>query len=650
MLISRIVGITRGDFEETCREHANLSAAHSTDAFGEITLRWSFPGFDVLLPGVHVVWNLSIIPLVDSFEFNVEFGNSRLDESRCFCWVEKFMAGLISNEVKLNQSLVIPWRDVSVCMDWLSQTYQTQFQIWDWDEQWSLLTPCEPHANPETNQLAREIICDLPENTSYRTQAISDDETLIIIPMESLTHRKRIATGLVSRKIAQGFHRVIQLYLDYLRQNRINADQTRQLQNFSSQTSIDFEELTWFRTLVDNLAFEETGSSLTPSARQALTSLKDLIHAESLIVVLKGQEHTKTLSPYDGIFTLGASQVEESLVTELLKMAGSNLCCQSFINNHVSQDDCKFSKEISSVVIIPAICRNYCFGWLIAINRQSHPCHDVYLNDHSIREHAQFNTKAALLMESAASVLATQAHNIQLFKEQQNILVGTVRTLVNALDTKDKYTCGHSDRVAQIAKAIAIQYGLTEEECQKIYLAGLLHDIGKIGVRDDVLSKPGKLTVQEFDEIKLHPVLGYEILKHLNQLQHVLPGVLFHHESWDGTGYPHQLDKEDIPLAARILAVADAYDAMTSDRPYRKGLPLEKAEQILRDGRAQQWDPAIVDTFFDIIEKVHKIVSGKQSSFNMPTLHSEYVFEEDGDGEDSICSAVFTTTSLSGIS
>jgi len=559
------------------------------------------------------------------------------------------MASLISNEINLNQSLVIPWRDVSVCMDWLSQTYQVQFQIWDWDDQWSLLTPCEPHSNPETNQVAQDIICELPENTAYKTPAVSDDESLIIIPMEALTHRSRIATGLVSRKIAQGFHGVLQLYLEHLSQNRINADQTRLLQDYSSQTSIDFEELTWFRTLVDNLSFEETGNSLTPSARQALTSLKDLIHAESLIVVLKVQEDSKSLSTYEGIFTLGARQVEESLVTNLLKMAGPNSCCQSFVNNHVSQDDCKFSQEISSVVIIPAICRNYCFGWLIAVNRQQMPGNDGYRKDYSDHEHAQFNTKAALLMESAASVLATQAHNVQLFQEQQKILVGTVRTLVNALDTKDKYTCGHSDRVAQIAKAMAVQYGLPDEECQRIYLAGLLHDIGKIGVRDEVLSKPGDLTKEEYDEIKLHPVLGYEILKHLSQLQHVLPGVLFHHESWDGTGYPHQLGKEDIPLAARILAIADAYDAMTSDRSYRKGLPLEKAEQILRDGRAQQWDPSIIDTFFDIIDKVHQIVSGKQSSFNLPTLHSEYVFEDDADGEDSIHSAVFTTTSLSGL-
>ncbi len=559
------------------------------------------------------------------------------------------MINLASNEINLNQSLVIPWRDVSVCMDWLSQTYQTQFQIWDWDEQWSLLTPCHPHSNPETNQAAQEIIYNLPENTSYRTHNLPSGDCLIVIPMEALTHQKRIATGLVSHKIAQGFHRVLQLYLENLRQNRINAEQTRQLQNYASQTSVDFEELTWFRTLVDNLAFEETGSSLTPSARQALTSLKDLVHAESLVVVLKNQDELKSLSTYEAIFTLGASQVDEALITSLLNMAGPNSCCQSFINNHVSPEDGDFSKTIHSVVIIPAICRNYCFGWLIAINRQESLGDDGCLKNIPDRCHARFNTKAALLMESAASVLATQAHNIQLFKEQQNMLVGTVRTLVNALDTKDQYTCGHSDRVAQIAKALATQHGLPEEECQRIYLAGLLHDIGKIGVRDEVLTKPGKLTKQEYDEIKLHPVLGYEILKHLNQLQHVLPGVLFHHEAWDGTGYPHRLDKEEIPLAARILAVADAYDAMTSDRSYRKGMSLDKAEQILRDGRDKQWDPFVIDSFFEILDKVNKIVSDKQSSFNMPTLHSEYVFEEDCDGEDSIHSAIFTTTSLSDI-
>ena len=131
-------------------------------------------------------------------------------------------------------------------------------------------------------------------------------------------------------------------------------------------------------------------------------------------------------------------------------------------------------------------------------------------------------------------------------------------------------------------------------------MAGLLHDIGKIGVNDSVLRKPGALTDDEFAQIKMHPELGFNILKGIKQLSDILPAVLHHHENWDGTGYPHKLAGEDIPEIARVMAVADAYDAMTSDRPYRKGMSIEKVEQIFRKGSGQQWDARVIDTYFRI--------------------------------------------------
>jgi HD-GYP domain-containing protein (c-di-GMP phosphodiesterase class II) len=138
-------------------------------------------------------------------------------------------------------------------------------------------------------------------------------------------------------------------------------------------------------------------------------------------------------------------------------------------------------------------------------------------------------------------------------------------------------------------------------------MAGLLHDIGKIGVPDYVLGKPDRLTDEEFAQIKRHPEIGCAILKHLKQLHFVLPGVLHHHESFDGRGYPHGLAGDSIPLLGRIIAVADAYDAMTSDRPYRSGMPTEKAEAILRSGAGKQWDPRMIEAFFQEIDEAHQI-------------------------------------------
>ncbi|HEX6962125.1 MAG TPA: HD-GYP domain-containing protein, partial [Lacipirellula sp.] len=150
----------------------------------------------------------------------------------------------------------------------------------------------------------------------------------------------------------------------------------------------------------------------------------------------------------------------------------------------------------------------------------------------------------------------------------------------------------------RVAVCIGERMGLNKDQLDTIYLGGLLHDIGKIGIDDQVLNKPGALTPEEFEHIKKHPQLGYDILRGVRQLQKILPIVLHHHESWDGTGYPHGLKGESTPLLARIAAVADAFDAMSSDRPYRQGMPDEKLDAILRDGSGRQWDPAVVEAFF----------------------------------------------------
>jgi putative nucleotidyltransferase with HDIG domain len=181
-----------------------------------------------------------------------------------------------------------------------------------------------------------------------------------------------------------------------------------------------------------------------------------------------------------------------------------------------------------------------------------------------------------------------------------------VRALTSAIDAKDPYTHGHSERVARVAVCIGEEMGLDKEQLDTIYLGGLLHDIGKIGIDDQVLNKPGALTPEEYEHIKKHPQLGYDILRGVRQLQKILPIVLHHHESWDGTGYPHGLTGESTPLVARIAAVADAFDAMSSDRPYRQGMEDEKLDAILRDGAGKQWDPAVVDAFFACREKIRQ--------------------------------------------
>ncbi|WP_409288205.1 HD-GYP domain-containing protein [Peribacillus sp. SCS-37] len=171
------------------------------------------------------------------------------------------------------------------------------------------------------------------------------------------------------------------------------------------------------------------------------------------------------------------------------------------------------------------------------------------------------------------------------------------------LDARDPYTAGHSERVAEYSVSIGKKAGLGHVELDLLRKSALLHDIGKIGISDAVLLKEGRLTAGEYEEIKKHPVIGANILEQINlpkDLRPLLPGVKYHHERYDGRGYPEGLTGENIPLFGRIMAVADAFDAMTSDRPYRRGMASGKALDILQEGRGTQWDPVYVDFFIEL--------------------------------------------------
>jgi HD-GYP domain-containing protein (c-di-GMP phosphodiesterase class II) len=176
-------------------------------------------------------------------------------------------------------------------------------------------------------------------------------------------------------------------------------------------------------------------------------------------------------------------------------------------------------------------------------------------------------------------------------------------TLVEVVELRDPYTAGHSRRVASMARAIALELGLTGEEADAIEDAGKVHDLGKVAIDPAVLLKPGKLTDAEWAEMKRHPAYGVEVLGRFESYRAGLPLVRGHHESWDGSGYPDGLRGTAIPLGARILAVADTWDALTSDRPYRTGMARDRALAILRDGAGVQWEPAIVEALLQILNR-----------------------------------------------
>lgn len=170
-----------------------------------------------------------------------------------------------------------------------------------------------------------------------------------------------------------------------------------------------------------------------------------------------------------------------------------------------------------------------------------------------------------------------------------------INSMVATLEAKDLYTYGHSTRVAEMAYALGKILGMTEKELKQIHIAGDLHDIGKIGVPDSVLNKPGKLELNEWELMKKHPFIGYNILSKASTFKDISEVVLYHHERWDGKGYPKGLKEEEIPLASRILAVCDSVDAMKSDRPYRKSISDEICREEINKNKGTMYDSQIAE-------------------------------------------------------
>lgn len=176
-------------------------------------------------------------------------------------------------------------------------------------------------------------------------------------------------------------------------------------------------------------------------------------------------------------------------------------------------------------------------------------------------------------------------------------------TLARTIEARDRYTEGHCERVSDFGITLAKEIGLSENEQNALKNGGILHDIGKIAIDEAILNKPGKLTPEEFEKMKLHPVKGAEICSNLKTLTDAIPIIRSHHEKCDGSGYPDGLKKDEIPVIARIMAIVDVYDAIITDRPYRKGLPLDTAQNILQtEAQKGWWDPELVDVFFKMLK------------------------------------------------
>lgn len=207
-----------------------------------------------------------------------------------------------------------------------------------------------------------------------------------------------------------------------------------------------------------------------------------------------------------------------------------------------------------------------------------------------------------LQSDLAKEVEKKTAEVIQQHEKVERMSRQIVKTISGAIDAKDTYTNGHSTRVAEYAREIARRTGFSEKQQDDIYMMGLLHDVGKIGIPEAIINKPSRLTDEEYAEIKTHPLVGASILRNITEFPQLAVGARWHHERYDGKGYPDGLSGEDIPLEARIIAIADAYDAMSSRRSYRDVLPQEYVRGELVKGKGSQFDPKLTDVMLGMVD------------------------------------------------
>ncbi len=240
-----------------------------------------------------------------------------------------------------------------------------------------------------------------------------------------------------------------------------------------------------------------------------------------------------------------------------------------------------------SLIGVPVKTKDRTIGVLEAINKKD----------------GKFDEDDLEILQAFANQVAIAIENANLYKELKETFYGTIEALAETIEKRDPYTGGHTKRVMEYSLAIGRELGLSESELEALKLAAILHDIGKIGIRDKILLKEDKLTEEEAMVMNMHPKYGAEILEHIKQLRDVIPGIRGHHERYDGTGYPDHLRGEEIPLFARIISVADAYDAMTTDRPYRKALNKEFVYEELRRSSGRHFDPEVVNAFIKAMNK-----------------------------------------------
>jgi len=359
-------------------------------------------------------------------------------------------------------------------------------------------------------------------------------------------------------------------------------ERDRELEALSHSLSQSYEELDLLHRISDRMTVTQEPEEFFHNLCQ---DLKEVLEVSKLLVLWNEQDTPE--NSFSKVISSGEPELSTTdtqlLWQRILRQADEP--CKVLIDSNVDGPyRHQWPTLIRNLAGVPIWRGEKVMGALIALNKMNK---------------ADFDSLDTKLLMSVANESAVYLDNFRLFKDLQNLLLGVLRALTSSIDAKDPYTCGHSERVALISCWLAKQLSLRDIEVHNLYLAGLLHDVGKIGVSEAVLCKPGELVEQEFEQICKHPRIGANILGSIKQMDEVTPAVLTHHEHFNGSGYPQGLRGQNIPLSGRIIMLADSFDAMTSDRTYRKALPRPTALAEIRRFSGTQFDPHLAEIFLN---------------------------------------------------
>ncbi len=353
--------------------------------------------------------------------------------------------------------------------------------------------------------------------------------------------------------------------------------------NLGSETLHKYKEITLLYEMADKIPASMDRKEI---AHHLIDQIKQVIQFSSISVLLLNKR-TGTLEVVASIgqdYEIGENFTKTGIMGSILASGKGEIV------NDVAADPrfVKGSGKISSLMCAPLKSKETMTGVI----------------ELTSAEPMTYTAEDLKLFTTLSAQAAVQIENATLYLQLKEAFYTMVYTLAETIEKRDPYTGNHTKRVMEYSLALGRTMGLPEQDLSRLELAAVLHDIGKIGVSDDILLKKAKLSEEEFHQIMLHPDYGEEILSKIPQLKDIIPGVKHHHERFDGRGYPDGLLGENIDITARIIAVADSFDAMTTDRPYRKGFAFEEAFEELRRNAGTQFDPDIIEAFFasDVME------------------------------------------------